>query len=183
MKRFFPLVLILAVLTLLSGCAGSNDTAAGLVDQTISADQTRAKTACYTAYRTSRPDMSEWSPEQIAQYELIQKLGDSNKLLAKVSLDPCHDAGGTNLYDKQIVQVKEGTKRQKNWMDFGLGVATKALYGFVAYEVADSYKAWVKSNDGDTIVNIENEEFADDVVLGEETPDAFVDPTIPEITP
>jgi hypothetical protein len=176
MKRLIlPFLTMVLAVSVLSGCAGSNDTSAGLMDQSVSQDQLKAKQACYKAQEQVKPDMSSWTPEQISQYELIQKLGDSNKLLAKVSLDPCADAGGTNVYDARIAQIKEGTKRQKNWMDFGLGVATKTLYGFIAYEAADSYKTWVKRNDGDDDLpaSLEDEEFADDVVLdpiSEDTP-------------
>jgi len=180
MKRFLCFAPLLIAVAMLTGCAGSNDTSAGLADQSVSEDQTKAKLACYTAHRSNLPDMSTWQPEQIAQYELIQKLGDSNKLLAKVSLDPCADAGGTNVYDAKIAQVKEGTKRQKNWMDLGKDVAGKALYGTIAVFGFD----WLKdTNDkGDTVIQIPEDQdpFLDDPLLGD--PLTGTDVNIPEVT-
>lgn len=154
MKRFILPLLILAV-TLISGCAGTSSPVT-MADTTVAEAQYKAQAACYQAAQQSKPDMSQWTPEQIAQYQLIEKLGDANKLLAKVSLDPCADAAGTNVYDAQVSLAKEGTQRQKNWLDFGQGVATKALYGFIAYEAADSYKTWVKHDDGTSSVITED---------------------------
>ena len=163
--KTLALAFSLLAIVALSGCAGSNDTSASMSDQAISTDQTEVKKACYKALEKTKPDMSTWKPEQIMAYTAVEKLGEANKLLAKVSTDPCADAGGTNVYDAKIVQIKEGTKRQKNQMDFGLGIATRTLYGFFAYEANDAYKAWVNKDDDDTELG----GFAEDVKLGADT--------------
>lgn len=124
-------VISLLFVVIFSGCSKRVMTA---MDATIAQSQSDAQQSCYENL-PKPPDMSNWKPEQIVAYEATKALGDANKLLAKVPLDPCAGAAGTNVYDAEVAVVKENTAQSGQLLSFGESLASKGLYAYLAYEV------------------------------------------------
>jgi len=124
-------IISLLFVIVFSGCGKRITTA---YDVAIAASQAKASEACYNNLPKT-PDMSNWSSDKIVAYEATKALGDANKILAKVSLDPCAKAAGTNVYDAEIAIAHEDTELIGKWLNFGEGLATKGLYAYLAYEV------------------------------------------------
>lgn len=133
------LCVLLMVVSVLSGCAKTIPPP-NQADVDIAKEQALAAKACYEAQKDTRPDMSSWTAEQIAVYELTQKLADSNLLLAGKSLDRCAEAGGTNYYDARIAEATEDRKRIESWHKIIESTLTKGLFAWGIHEVAGALK-------------------------------------------
>ncbi len=125
---------------LLTGCSKKVITQQ---DVDITMAQTIAKQECYKGLKDTKVDLSKLSADQLMAYSAVEKLGEANKIIAGKSLDPCADAGGTNVYDAEIASAKENTKQTEHWLGFGESVITKGIYGWIASEAFD----WLKVKD------------------------------------
>lgn len=139
--KIVPLLLIV----LLCSCSKRQMTN---MDVSIAASQSATSVACYQNL-PKEPDMSNWSVDKITAYQSVKALADANKIIAKVSLDPCAGAAGKNVYDAEIAFAHENTEQSKNLLNFGESLATKGLYAYLAYEVFGFFE-----NSGSTNLNL-----------------------------
>lgn len=158
MKLISNVCLLILLCITMTACGGRTPTD---VDKDIAGKQSAAAVACYTAQAAKVPDMTNWKPEQITVYELTKALKESNKIIAKVPLDECAKAGGTNMYDAEIAISHDSSETTGKWLTFGEGLATKLLYAYGIHEAFDYLKTAGSTNvdlngDGNTVDGVGN---------------------------
>ena len=143
---------LLAMALMLSGCAIKRDVTA--IDQGVAAYQKEMYVSCRDTLK--KVDTSKLSADQLERWQLVEALKDSNKLLAKVPLDECAGAGGTNINDVLIAESKEATKQTESFFDFGKTVVKSAAEVAEVFVVVDGVKS-LAENAGTKVFGNNNE--------------------------
>ena len=144
MKRFFwtflIAVLVCTALTLMTGCSVKQREMSA-EDSAIAASQSASKIDCYQAMKDSKPDMSGWSSDKVIAYSAMEKLGQANLVIAGKSVDPCADAGGTNVYDSEIGIARADAEVKKSQSSFFKDVLNKGLIALGIWKFADAVES------------------------------------------